>query len=97
MKLFTILGAIGALLSVAFGAFGAHALRSSLSPAMQETFETGVRYQMYHSLALFVVVMLALAAGVLAVYNTDMLSALPLLAGYQSIVVNIYSKTCGHT
>ena len=55
MKVFAIIGAIGALLSVAFGAFGAHALRNTLSPAMQDTFETGVRYQMYHSLALFVV------------------------------------------
>ena len=55
MKLFAMLGAIGALLSVALGAFGAHALRNTLSPEMQQTFETGVRYQMYHSLALFVV------------------------------------------
>jgi len=55
MKLFAILGAIGALLSVALGAFGAHALKSTLSPSMLETFETGVRYQMYHSLALFAV------------------------------------------
>ena len=55
MKLFAILGAAGALLSVALGAFGAHALKNTLTPAMQDTFETGVRYQMYHSLALFVV------------------------------------------
>ncbi len=55
MKIFAILGSVGALLSVALGAFGAHALKSTLSPAMQETFETGARYQMYHSLALFVV------------------------------------------
>lgn len=47
--------AVGSLLSglgVAFGAFGAHALKSSLSPKMLETFETGVRYQMYHGLGL---------------------------------------------
>ncbi len=55
MRLFAILGAVGALLSVALGAFGAHALRNALSPDMQQTFETGVRYQMYHSLALFAV------------------------------------------
>lgn len=55
MKVFAILGAVSALLSVALGAFGAHALKNTLSPAMQVTFETGVRYQMYHSLALFVV------------------------------------------
>lgn len=47
--------AVGSLLSglgVAFGAFGAHALKASLSPTMLETFETGVRYQMYHGLGL---------------------------------------------
>ena len=50
----------GALLTgtgVALGAFGAHALKASLSPAMLEVFETGVRYQTYHGLGL-----LALAA-----------------------------------
>ena len=50
----------GALLTgtgVALGAFGAHALKASLTPAMLEVFETGVRYQTYHGLGL-----LALAA-----------------------------------
>lgn len=37
---------------VALGAFGAHALQKTLSPAMLEVFETGVRYQMYHGLGL---------------------------------------------
>jgi uncharacterized membrane protein YgdD (TMEM256/DUF423 family) len=46
------LGALFALLGVALGAFGAHALRSSLAPSDLATFETGVRYQLYHSLAL---------------------------------------------
>ena len=42
-------------LGVMFGAFGAHALKTSLSPKMLETFETGVRYQMYHGLGLLAV------------------------------------------
>ena len=37
---------------MAFGAFGAHALRARLSPDMLAVFETGVRYHMYHALAL---------------------------------------------
>ena len=45
-------GSILAGLGVVFGAFGAHALKASLSPKMLETFETGVRYQMYHGLGL---------------------------------------------
>jgi uncharacterized membrane protein YgdD (TMEM256/DUF423 family) len=47
--------AIGSILTglgVVFGAFGAHALKASLSPLLLNTFETGVRYQMYHGLGL---------------------------------------------
>ena len=55
MRLFVSLGATFAGLAVAFGAFGAHALRATLSPEDLVTFEIGVRYQMYHALALFVV------------------------------------------
>jgi uncharacterized membrane protein YgdD (TMEM256/DUF423 family) len=47
------LGAASAFLAVAAGAFGAHALRSRLSADLLAVFETGVRYQMYHALALF--------------------------------------------
>ncbi len=53
--LFFSLGALSAALAVALGAFGAHALRARLAPELLATFETGVRYQMYHALALFVV------------------------------------------
>ncbi len=52
-------GAALALLGVALGAFGAHALRASLSPSDIEIFETAVRYQMYHAVALFGVAWLA--------------------------------------
>lgn len=52
MSLFFAFGAGFGLLAVVFGAFGAHALRNTLSPQMLETFEVAVRYQMYHSLAL---------------------------------------------
>jgi uncharacterized membrane protein YgdD (TMEM256/DUF423 family) len=48
---------------VAFGAFGAHGLRGRLSPEMLAIFETGVRYQMYHALALLAVAALALSPG----------------------------------
>lgn len=52
MKIFVILGAVLGGLGVAAGAFGAHALHAQLEPRMLEVFETGVRYQMYHALAL---------------------------------------------
>ncbi len=44
---------LGAL-SVAIGAFGAHGLKQLVDAQEIATFETGVRYQMYHSLALFI-------------------------------------------
>jgi uncharacterized membrane protein YgdD (TMEM256/DUF423 family) len=45
-------GAFSAGAAVALGAFGAHGLRQILSPEMLAVYETGVRYQMYHALAL---------------------------------------------
>ena len=48
----TMVGAIFGFLSVAAGAFGAHGLKSILPPDRLEIFETAVRYQMFHALAL---------------------------------------------
>jgi uncharacterized membrane protein YgdD (TMEM256/DUF423 family) len=52
MRPLFVMGSIFAGLAVAFGAFAAHGLRNTLSAADLATFETGVRYQMYHALAL---------------------------------------------
>ena len=54
-RLFMMIGALSAAVSVAAGAFGAHALRARLEPRQLEVFETAARYQMYHALALLVV------------------------------------------
>lgn len=54
-QIFSLAGALLAFLAVGFGAFGAHALTGRLSPDDLATFETGVRYQMYHALGLFAV------------------------------------------
>jgi uncharacterized membrane protein YgdD (TMEM256/DUF423 family) len=51
-RLAATLGALFGGIAVALGAFGAHALRSRLEPRDLEIFETGVRYQMYHAVAL---------------------------------------------
>ena len=59
MRLWLILGAASAFLSVAAGAFGAHALRARLAPDLLTIFETGARYQMYHSLGLIAIGLLA--------------------------------------
>ena len=57
--IFFQIGAVLAGIGVLLGAFGAHALRETLSSEMLEIFETGVRYQMYHALALLAVGWLA--------------------------------------
>src|SRR3954465_10581551 len=51
---FLLIGALAGFLGVAAGAFGAHGLRSRLTPEMLAVFETAVRYQMYHVFALLV-------------------------------------------
>ena len=51
-RAFFALGSLSALLAVALGAFGAHALKGRLDVELLATFEVGVRYQMYHALAL---------------------------------------------
>lgn len=52
-KLFLLVGSISGMLSVMIGAFGAHALKATLEAHNRlETFETAVKYQFYHSLAL---------------------------------------------
>ncbi len=54
------LAAVSGFLCVALGAFGAHALRERLAPRALEIFQTGVHYQMFHSLALLMVGLLVL-------------------------------------
>ena len=51
-RLFFSLGCLAGFLGVALGAFAAHGLKSKLPPDMFNIFEVGVRYHMYHALAL---------------------------------------------
>jgi uncharacterized membrane protein YgdD (TMEM256/DUF423 family) len=81
-RLFLALGSFSAFIAVAAGAFGAHALKTRLAPDMLAVFEVGVRYQMYHALALIAcawavsrgLAPLALAAGWLFVAGTIVFS-----------------------
>ena len=58
-RLFAALGAGSALVAVAAGAFGAHALRARLAPHQLAAFETGARYQMFHALAMIAAALVA--------------------------------------
>lgn len=51
-KKILITGAILGVLAVVFGAFGAHGLKDLIPKDAQQTFETGIRYQMYHAILL---------------------------------------------
>ena len=51
-RLFFALGALSGFIGVALGAFAAHGLKARLGAELLATFDTGVRYQMFHALAL---------------------------------------------
>jgi len=57
-RVFLLIGALAAGLGVAMGAFGAHGLRARLTVEMLAVFETGVRYHVYHALALLATALL---------------------------------------
>lgn len=50
-----VIGALYAMLAVIFGAFGAHALKKTFSEEQLKSFETGVKYQMYHAIILIII------------------------------------------
>lgn len=54
-KMFFALGCVSASLGVAAGAFGAHGLKDILATDMLATYETAVRYQLYHAFGLVLV------------------------------------------
>lgn len=58
-RTFVLIGALAGFIGVALGAFGAHGLKTRVSPDMLAVFETGVRYQMYHAIALLLLGALA--------------------------------------
>lgn len=81
-RLFYMCAGVAGFLGVAFGAFGAHALKARLTPELLAVFETGVRYQMYHAFALVAAAWawarwprrLFTAAGVLFIIGTCLFS-----------------------
>lgn len=51
-KIILVSAAILGLLAILLGAFASHGLKGSISVESLQTFETGVRYQMYHAIVL---------------------------------------------
>lgn len=58
MNLWITIGSVSAFISVAAGAFGAHALTGRIEPRLLEVFKTAAHYQMNHSLAILACVFL---------------------------------------
>jgi uncharacterized membrane protein YgdD (TMEM256/DUF423 family) len=83
MRLWIVLGAASAFLSVAAGAFGAHALKARLSSELLAIFETGARYHMYHSLGLIAIGLVAQArpSPLLSAAGWAMLAGILLFSG----------------
>lgn len=77
-----ITGALFAALAVILGAFGAHALKAVLTVQQLLTFETGVKYQFYHSFAL-------LAAGL--IYGFKPASQIKLASAFFIIGILLFS------
>ena len=70
-KLFITLASLSAMLAVAFGAFGAHALKGRLDEYALGVFQTAVQYHFYHSLALLAVGILAVSQPQTALLKTS--------------------------
>ena len=54
-RLFVASGVVLLAIAVSLGAFGAHALKSRLSPEMMQIYKTGIEYHFYHALGLLLV------------------------------------------
>jgi uncharacterized membrane protein YgdD (TMEM256/DUF423 family) len=81
---FLLIGSLVGFLGVAAGAFGAHGLRSRLSPDMLAVFETAVRYQMYHVFALLITAAVMARVGdarLLAVAGWSFITGVVLFSG----------------
>jgi len=88
-KIFLFVAAILGGISVAAGAFGAHALKEKLSEQAISIFETAARYQMYHALALLLVALLLSRAE--TAQSTLTVAGIAFIAGVVIFSGSLYS------
>ncbi|HEY4622739.1 DUF423 domain-containing protein [Solibacillus sp. FSL R7-0668] len=89
MEIILAMGAILGALTVALGAFGAHALKGKFAEERYEQiFETGVRYQMYHSLAILIIGLVMHVVGELPILEV---AAYLMLAGILLFSGSLYA------
>lgn len=84
-QLTLIVGGIYGMLAIILGAFGAHLFKQYLSPEKLVSFETGVRYQMYHAIFLVVI-------GLFLSFNTTLerWTAICIMVGTLLFSLSIY-------
>lgn len=78
------------ILAIIFGAFGAHALKKVLTPEALASFETGVKYQVYHSLFL-----LFIASSNLISDKVKKILLILIICGVFLFSGSIYLLSCG--
>lgn len=89
MKVLLTLGAFLGAIAVILGAFAAHGLKAKLMPEQLDSFQVGVKYQMYHVLALMLVLIISKIFSV----NLHAVSVL-FLAGIFLFSGSIYLLSC---
>jgi uncharacterized membrane protein YgdD (TMEM256/DUF423 family) len=81
-KQIAIISILLIVLGIVLGAFGAHALKEVVSPEKVASFEVGVRYQIYHGLAMLVISMnSSKIEGSLKTFSLLILSGVVLFSG----------------
>ena len=89
-QIFGVLASLAGGLAVVLGAFGAHALKDRLEPAMLAAFNTAVHYQMLHATVVLVIVLLARTSdspGFLLGAAGSMLAGILLFSGSLYVLV----------
>ena len=89
-QIFGVLASLTGGLAVVLGAFGAHALKDRLEPAMLAAFNTAVQYQMLHATVVLVIVLLARTSdspGFLLGAAGSMLAGILLFSGSLYVLV----------
>jgi len=71
-KIVLIVGSLNAFLAVALGAFGAHGLKSRVSPELMNTWHTAVQYHLFHALGL---ILLAIIMRLIFMSTLSMITA----------------------
>jgi len=97
-SIFLFLGSLSALIGVGMGAFGAHGLKAVLTPEMMAVYQTGVTYQMWHSLALIGIAIIRHqnpASGLLAWAGWLMFSGILLFSGSLYLLALTHSLELG--